>query len=369
MLKSNTKVYEIIKKIYHIFYDPYIKIRNHKLVNGRIMDLESAKQQNLSRNLTKKEFAIFDTSINSENLGDYVIADFCNYQLRQIFGNYNFERFSTHTDVDSRYYEFSDYYKILCGTNILYDEMESQEQWMMPTPISTCRNVILFGVGWNNYTNLEITDYTKDLYNYILTKDYLHSVRDSYTEHKLKSIGINNVINTACPTMWNLTKDFCSTIPSKKGRNVIATVTDYRKDKEKDKALFDCLFNNYEKVFVWIQGTQDLPYLKKIIDISKIEVVDGLDGLDQVLRDEDSLDYVGTRLHAGIRSLNFKRRTIIIGVDNRSIEISKDTNLKIIRRENVAAELNQLINSEFNTNIELPYENIEKWKNQFKEDK
>ena len=47
---------------------------------------------------------------------------------------------------------------------------------------------------------------------------------------------------------------------------------------------------------------------------------------------QGNVDYVGTRLHAGIFALNHKVRSIIVAVDNRAIEIAKDTNLPIVRR-------------------------------------
>ena len=49
----------------------------------------------------------------------------------------------------------------------------------------------------------------------------------------------------------------------------------------------------------------------------------------------ENIDYVGTRLHAGIRALQHKKRTIIIGIDNRAIEKAKDFNLTVIDRKNI----------------------------------
>ena len=47
-----------------------------------------------------------------------------------------------------------------------------------------------------------------------------HSVRDSYTKKMLNSIGINNVVNTSCPTVWNITPDHLATIPDTKAKYV-----------------------------------------------------------------------------------------------------------------------------------------------------
>ena len=45
-------------------------------------------------------------------------------------------------------------------------------------------------------------------------KKYIHSVRDSFSEQMLNSMGITNVINTGCPTMWGITKELCQDISS-----------------------------------------------------------------------------------------------------------------------------------------------------------
>ena len=48
-----------------------------------------------------------------------------------------------------------------------------------------------------------------------------------------------------------------------------------------------------------------------------------LEAFDNLLESEIDLDYIGTRLHAGIRAIQKKRRSIIIGVDNRALEMQK----------------------------------------------
>jgi len=85
-----------------------------------------------------------------------------------------------------------------------------------------------------------------------------------------------------------------------------------------------------------------------------------------VLESESNLDFVGTRLHAGIHALNLGHRTIIVAIDNRAKEMGKDTNLPIISREDVIDKLEGMINSEIKTEILLPKENIKRWKDQFK---
>ena len=82
------------------------------------------------------------------------------------------------------------------------------------------KNTILLGAGWREYEK-SVNLYTKYFWKTVLDKRYLHSVRDNYTKARLRKMGIGNVINTGCPTMWNLTPEFCSTVPEKKAKNVI----------------------------------------------------------------------------------------------------------------------------------------------------
>ncbi|AVQ17668.1 hypothetical protein [Fusobacterium mortiferum] len=75
-------------------------------------------------------------------------------------------------------------------------------------------------------------------------------------------------------------------------------------------------------------------------------------------------DFIGTRLHGGIKALQNKKRTIIIGIDNRAIEMS-EIGLPVIKRENIEKDLENMINSNLEIDINLPIESIENWKAQF----
>lgn len=131
--------------------------------------------------------------------------------------------------------------------------------------------------------------------------------------------------------------------------------------------MLDILKKNYKKVYIWLQGEKDLSYLNEITDVTEIELVNWeLQEYDELLSSIDNLDYIGTRLHAGIRALNHKKRSIIITVDNRTREIAKDTHLVVVERENIVCELENLLISDFQTEIQIPIENIELWKNQFR---
>lgn len=315
-----------------------------------------------------KIISLFDTSIGSDNLGDYIIMDSIRKIIKEIFGNTYIYNFPTH-DIIFRYSwkKLSESNIILVGgTNILSSKgyLKYKSQWKVGLIDSYyIKNAILFGVGWNSYQgNPNI--YRKFIYNHVLTKKYYHAVRDSYTENKLKLIGINNVLNTGCPTMWQLDKNHCRYIPKIKSNSVLLTFTDYNQNIEYDKKLYNLLKSNYKKIYFIPANPKDIAYAKKICDDNIIYLNSDLADLDNFLL-SGNVDYIGTRLHIGIRALQNKKRTLIISVDNRAKEISEDTNLPVINRFNIEG-INNWINKYYETNICLPINNINKWKNQFK---
>ena len=83
---------------------------------------------------------------------------------------------------------------------------------------------------------------------------------------------------------------------------------------------------------------------------------------------EKKPDYVGNRLHAGIMALQHGCRSLIIAIDNRALEIAKDTRLPIVDRKNLDTKLEQMVCEKHQTEIELPWENISIWKQQFMRD-
>ena len=312
---------------------------------------------------------LYDTSIASDNLGDQVVMDYCRSALKDIFSDAFFWETATHEKIGKRTYKMNEVsdYRFLCGTNLLRGDMLKRKQWKIGVlDAGHLKEICMMGVGWNNYNQEKVDAYTKYIYRQVFHKSLIHSVRDSNTGQRLREIGIENVINTACPTMWRLTRDFCAEIPVEKAGNVLTTLTNYRQNEELDRKLLEILEQRYQKVFFWIQCYKDLDYLKKIFDISRLEIIHpALGALDHVLETERDLDYVGTRLHCGIRCLNYKKRTIIVGVDNRAAEIAKDTNLTVVPREHMERELPDMLERNCEMKLHIPMENIAKWKAQF----
>ena len=315
-------------------------------------------------NFSSDGLVIFDTALGSDNLGDEIIRKYCLKILSEL-GLSPSIKLPTHKKPEKSLLSSTsaESFKIIAGTNILSVHEEHAFIWHKP-PVKYLKNICLMGCGMNDYHG-KFSIYSRFFYNKLLAKNFLHSVRDSFTENALHEIGIKNVLNTACPTMWKLTTDFCKEIPHKKTSVVVTTLTDYNQDSEKDFFLLDTLLEKYSKVFIWIQGDRDLKYLDsyhKKNELNKIGHT--LQAYEDFLSPTDC-DYVGTRLHAGIHALNHKKRSVIVAVDGRAVQIAKDTNLPVIRREEIKAKLSDFIEHDYATEIRIPTDAIEKWKRQF----
>lgn len=313
-----------------------------------------------------KKIVLYNPSISSMNLGDEIIYDGVKKALKPILSDSFVVNVSTHLPVSffyARMLEKADM-KFVCGTNLLrnYFRFYSKQWDINLLNIKKLSPCVLVGVGWHKDT-CRLSPYTAYLYKTILDKNKLHSVRDSYTKERLKELGFTNVINTGCPTMWDLTPEFCKDIPTKKSNEVVFTLTDYNKDKEKDLLVIDELKKAYDKVYIWLQGLNDYDYAKKLGVLDRVELIEpSLSAYDNFL-DTHDVEYIGTRLHGGIRALQHKKRTMILAVDGRALAKKEDFNLPVVERASLNEEILQnVIYGERDTKIVIPQEEITLWK-------
>lgn len=323
----------------------------------------------MSFNSMSTKIGVLDTSITSMNVGDYIIMDSAYEKINTLFPYAQKVSFPTHERITRKGFKRQAEVAVnfLCGTNCLNSSMLLHRQWNIGLLNSIfMKRVITLGVGWQNYQS-KPDFYTKVLLKQMLDSNFYHSVRDTYTQEMLFSIGIQNVINTSCPTMWNLTKEHCLKVANEKSDNVIFTLTDYRIDREKDLNFISALGKTYNNIYFWVQGSQDYDYFLSLGDVVKnIKIVPpNLNSFDNILENIESIEYVGTRLHAGIRALQKRKRSIIISVDNRAEEKKKDFNLKVIPRDLSSSEYMRIFNESFVTDIKLPVDEINRWKSQF----
>lgn len=321
-----------------------------------------------------KKIVLFDTSYGSFNIGDYFINECFNKEMKKLLNNNFCYRVGTHNPIchfyqinrKNDYFKFYEdaNYKFIIGTNIIKKNMLTRKpDWN--TNIFNCfpyKDSILVGAGLSNDSN-NINFYTKVLYKKILNKKYIHSVRDEKTKKFLEDLGFK-AINTGCPSLWSVNKKMCSKIPKEKSENVVFTLTDYAKNKENDQKLINILNNNYKKIYIWIQGSNDYNYFKSFDNIQNIKIINPTLSEYHKFLDNNDVDYVGTRLHAGICALKHLKRTIILSVDNRARDMKETYNLNVLERNEIN-KLEPIINSKFKTNIKIDTKKINQWKKQF----
>ena len=326
-----------------------------------------------------RNIAVMDTSILSFNVGDHIIMESARKGLGPILENAFVVNMPTHSPLFHQY-EFSlrniDSFrqalnsidlKFVCGTNLLEKNMKKRKNsWNLHTSdLKYFNDFVLVGVGTDGLEKVE-NDYTVKFYQKALSHDYIHSTRDEKTKEFLESLGLK-ALNTGCVTLWPLTKEHCSQIPIKKADTVVFTITDYKPDIEKDRYLINELLNSYDTVYCWLQGIMDSAYL----DSLKIEnlnnkvhfITPTLAAYNEFLETHDC-DYVGTRLHAGIKAIQKKRRSIIIGVDNRARDIHETYGIPLLERTELE-HLTDVIQSDLKTDIRINEDRIKLFLSQF----
>ncbi len=313
---------------------------------------------------------------DSDNLCYVIIKDAVEGVLRELFPRAEIVRLPTkrplsrsETDTVRR-----SAFAFLGGTNLFSADLAVYNQWNMD---STWRSilwpkftgVIALGVGWWTYQGATTTR-TKLFYKRILSRKYSHSVRDRYTENRLHDMGISNVLNTSCPTVWEL-----NGLPTKRktppGGDIVFTLTDYNQNVDLDNRLITTLLDRASgKLYFFPQGSRDVEYIESLETFcgnrSRIEVQPRKVRVFNELASTPGLTYVGTRLHGGIRFSQYGRDALIICVDNRAAEIHKDIGLPAVQRDDFDGVGAWLDGTKDFGEIRAPLDEIRKWKSQFR---
>ena len=321
-----------------------------------------------------KKALVLDTAIGTGNIGDNIIMECVENELAPILERMFVFRLPTHVPAFHSYavwrnsFAVQNYatcdYKFIGGSNILAKNMLTHyPQWNVnvfnykPLANSICVGV---GAGAGEQTNA----YTTYLYRRILSHSFFHSVRDERSKRYVEDVLGLKAINTGCVTMWALTPDFCAQIPTKKADNVVFTLTARMQPDPSDQMLIDTLKREYDHVSFWIQGDKDEAYFHAFSNTEGIEIIPPHKAAYEAVLMRSNIEYVGTRLHGGIYALRHKKRAIIISIDERAQSISADTGLITIEKNDLG-RLPALINSEFETKLRIPFDEIARWKAQF----
>lgn len=313
-----------------------------------------------------RKIAVLDTSVTSMNLGDQIIMDATRAILSELFPDAFYVNLPTHEFLlweSYRVLKDCDYV-FVGGSNLLKSKMLWRNQWKIsPFDFFLRRNCILLGCGWWHY-QAPPDRYSRFLLRRILSNRYLHSLRDDYSRQQLQSAGVPNARNTSCVTMWKLDAAHCARIPRERAPRVVTTLTGYNADPEADRAVFDVLLRHYEEVVLWVQQPEDFAYGASLGQGRVKFIAPNLASYTEFLR-HNHVDYVGSRLHGGIRALQTGKRSLILAVDNRAVEISRDTHLPVVKRDDAMA-IARWITTAAPTQIQLPTATIDEWLAQFR---
>lgn len=311
-----------------------------------------------------KTLTVVDPSLSTDNLGDEIIFEAVEAALLSVFPQAYIYRVPSHDVLTDRSYKFIDEsdFTFLGGSNLLSSKIGSRSLWRLRWSDVFRLKAVAIGVGWNDYQRVAPWKARFKL-RQVMRGDKLHSVRDQYTANHLASAGVPGV-NTSCPTTWSLSEEHCRTIPQGRATDAVFTLTAWRPDMDADRAMVRCLKQQYRTVYFFPQMRSDLEYFDRLGVTDVVSIEPSVRAYDEILDDQD-VDYVGTRLHAGIRALQRGRRTLIVSVDNRAIELGADIGLPLIARSAIPTDLSGLIETDRATRIRLPVEEIGRWRAQF----
>ncbi|MGC3981975.1 MAG: polysaccharide pyruvyl transferase family protein [Steroidobacteraceae bacterium] len=334
-------------------------LRPEYLEHGQLQSLHSVEQG-------VHKIAVLDTSVTSMNLGDQIIMDASRGILNELFPNAFYVNLPTH-----EFFLWESYrvikdcdYVFVGGSNLLKSKMAWNNQWKIsPLDLLMRRNCILLGCGWWHYQKAPDW-YSRQLLRRILSGKYTHSLRDHYSAAQLHAAGIANARNTSCVTMWKLDEAHCERIPLQRAPRVMTTLTGYNADPVADKAVLELLLKHYEEVVLWVQQPEDFAYASTLAGGRIKFIAPNLASYTDFLRN-NHVDYVGSRLHGGIRALQTGKRSLILAVDNRAVEIARDTQLPVVKRDDIAA-VERWIATPAPTRIRLPTQAIDAWMAQFR---
>ena len=320
---------------------------------------------------------VFDTAVGTSNRGDDIIVSSAEIYLRPLLEQSFVMRFGTHVknlgwahcltnSVKIKYAKEADY-KFILGTNLLTSNaIRSMKQWpVLSLPdYLLYKNCILMGVGIK-FKDTKLSLHTRLLYEKLLRKDIIHSVRDEQSKKLLSSISGLQVLNTGCPTLWSLTPELCEKIPTFKGPNVIATVSGYKSQQDaiKDQQMIAILEKNYEKIYLWVQTSEDEQYYKTLQHQKDVQRIYSFKQFKEVCQN-GKVDYIGTRLHGGIYAMQCGVRTLIVEIDQRAEGFRLTNNINTIKRDKIQA-LEDVLHSQIKTEIRLKSAEIKEWLAQF----
>lgn len=311
---------------------------------------------------------LLDTSVASDNVGDEIIVSEARQYVHDMFGDAYISTSSSHDGLG--YYgrqqvQTADVV-LLLGTNGLTAKYQRRGHFVWQVGRADIRalegKVVMLGVGASKDFD-HVQPRQARLLKRLLSKEYVHSVRDETGKRLLDAIGVK-AMNTSCPTLWRFRHDDPA-VPTGKAPAACFTLTKHKASPH-DLPFINSLRACYETLYFWPQQLRDLGYLESLTKTSDIKVVPpNLAAYDALLAGTD-VDVLGTRLHGGIRGLRHGRRVLVTTIDNRARDISAETGLPTVARDLASDALEERLRGEIATKLTLPATKVEQFLAQFR---
>lgn len=308
------------------------------------------------------EIAVLDPSLATDNLGDEVIYEAVEDVLFSLFPAAFLHRIASHERMSDRSHTVLRKASLVfvAGSNLLPPD---GGQWRITLDdAALCCDIVVLGAGWQHDSTV-FNRRSEKLTRRVLSGRRIHAVRDAKARDNLASLGLR-VLNTSCPSLWSLDAAATARIPESRAPEAVVAVTAYRNTPEADAAFLRLMTECYRKVWFYPQMADDIPHLERI-GFGHLPRIRASTAAYTRFLAENDVDYVGSRLHGGIRALQRGKRTLVLAVDNRARDIAAHTGLPSAPHGDLAA-IRAWIETPAPTRLALPEAEIAAWKAQFR---
>ena len=308
---------------------------------------------------------VADPSLGSWNVGDEVIANSALDVLRDGLAGYRVHRISTHVYPGLRPLRFirASRCALVFGSNLLGPGVRSRRPltpWRVTTLDATVNRgkYVLMGVGWitaDRPWTRGVAAKTRAL----LSPELIHSVRDEHSAERLHEIGVDNHLLTGCPTTWKLDQ---VDVRRSRGERAVVALNGASDDPRFVKRFAGLVADRYEQVAFFPQMPRDLtlvPHLPRSWEV----IGPNLWNLERALC-QGEVDYLGTRLHAGIRAMQLGVRAFIVQTDHRAGSVCSVVQLRTFTKDELD-EVGDLVDTDFENRAIPPRETINRYLAQF----
>jgi len=205
--------------------------------------------------------ALFDTSLGTDNAGDYFISDSVKSMLDTQFVLFQIQ--GTNIFEDKHVYERINDCDIvlITGTNLYRNSIFDRQHFNIDKRIIAKIKIpiIPFGIGVGGDLNISPNRHTRKIVKLIHKRCIVSSVREGYGVEFVNKCGATNVIMTGCPTLYrSLDGNLRVFEKDKYKKRMLLTITCYKGTPNKD--FIDYFMHKYNP-FVFCQMESDFVHL------------------------------------------------------------------------------------------------------------